>query len=140
MYSEYTKQAKDFLRKAGARMSITYAGTVTGFPFDERDSNNHNKYIVRIDRAGKSYRFPFYDSAANTWSGKRPSAYDVLACLETDCYWRDVWDFADEFGYTINSRKEFERVSRICRACTTQAKKLHRLFGEEMMDELREIV
>ena len=44
-----------------------------------------------------------------------------------------------EFGYTINSRKEFERVSRICRACTTQAKKLHRLFGEELMDELREI-
>lgn len=139
MSSEYTKQAKTFLRKAHARMSITYAGTVNGFPFDERDSNNHNKYIVRIDRDGKSYRFPFYDSAFNTWHGKRPTAYDVLACVEKYEPEADVWDFADEFGYDIDSRAEYRRVERIWRACTEQYKKLLRLFGEELLAELQEI-
>lgn len=137
--SNYELQAKRFLHKAGARMSITYAETVTGFPFDERDSNNHNKYIVRIDRGGKSYRFPFYDSAVNTWHDKRPTAYDVLACVEKYEPEADVWDFADEYGYTIDSRAEYRRVERIWRACTEQYKKLRRLFGDELMDDLREI-
>lgn len=138
-YTGYKGQARAFLRKAGARMSITYVKQVKGFPFSTRDRYMHDVYEVRIDRAGKSYRFPFYQSAHGTDIGERPDAYDVLACLEKDCYCTDAWDFADEYGYTINSRAEFDRVNRIYNACKKQAEKLHRLFGEELMDDLREI-
>lgn len=138
-YTGYNGQARAFLRKAGARMSITYVKQVKGFPFDPNDRHMHDVYIVRIDRGGKSYRFPFYQSAWCTDNGVRPDAYDVLACLEKDCYCADAWDFADEYGYTVRSRSDFERVTRIYNVCKKQAEKLHRLFGEELMDDLREI-
>ena len=120
-------------------MSITYVKKIKGFPFDPSDRLTHDVYSVRIDRDGKSYRFPFYQSAWCTDNGERPDTYDVLSCLEKDCYCTDAWDFADEYGYSVRSRSDFERVTRIYNACKKQAEKLHRLFGEELMDDLREI-
>ena len=137
--NEYEKQARDFLKNCGAKMTISAAGIVQGFPFDTTDKNNHNKYIVKIRRGGKSYQFPFYDSAYNTQRGERPTAYDVLACIEKCAPYGDVWDFAAEFGYEIDSRAEFQRVSRIFKACETQARKINRIFAD-CMDELCEIV
>lgn len=90
-------------------------------------------------RGGKSYQFPFYDSAYNTQRGERPTAYDVLACIEKYEPYGDVWDFASEYGYTIEDRESFQRVERIFKACQTQARKIERLFGD-VMDELYEIV
>ena len=137
--NEYEKQARDFLKNSGAKMTISAAGIVQGFPFDTKDNRWHNKYIVKIRRGGMSYQFPFYDSAYNTQRGERPTAYDVLACIEKCAPYGDVWDFAAEFGYEIDSREEFQRVSRIYKACETQARKIDRLFGD-VMDELCEIV
>lgn len=139
MMNEYEKQARDFLKNCGAKMTISFSGIACGFPFDEHDSSNHNKYIVKIRRGGKSYQFPFYDSAVNTWSGKRPGAYDVLSCVEKCAPDGDIWDFAAEFGYTIDSRETFQRVDRIFKACKTQARKIERLFGD-VMGDLCEIV
>lgn len=139
MRSEYEMQARNFLRASGAKMRIVSAGIVHGFPFADRDRNWHNKYLVRIDRCGRSYSFPFYDSAYNTSRDERPTQYDVLACLEKFPVYDDVWDFADEYGYEIHGRKDFERVSNIHRACQTQYAKLLRLFGEELMEELQKI-
>lgn len=136
--SEYTKQAADFLKKAGARMTISYAETVTGFPFSKGDHHEHNKYIVRINRAGKSYSFPFYDSAVNTWSGKRPTAYDVLACVQSYNP-GDFWDFVDEYGYEVHGREDYERTHQVWGECWKQYKKLRRIFGDELMEDLQEI-
>lgn len=136
--TEYEKQARDFLKRNGATLTISAAGIVNGFPFDSRDHQNHNKYIVKIRRGGKSYQFPFYDSAANTWSGQRPGAYDVLACVEKSEPYGDVWDFADEYGYTIEDRDSFKKVERIYKECRTQARKINRLF-DGCMGELFEI-
>ena len=139
MRSEYETQARNFLRASGAKMSIVSNGIVQGFPFDDRDRNWHNKYLVRIDRCGRSYSFPFYDSAYNTERNVRPTQYDILACLEKYPVEEDVWDFAEEYGYEIHCRKDFERVTNTHRACKTQYEKLLRLFGEELMAELQQI-
>lgn len=139
MRSEYEMQARNFLRASGAKMRIVSAGIVHGFPFEDRDRNWHNKYLVRIDRCRRSYSFPFYDSAYSTSRDERPTQYDILACLEKYPVEDDVWDFADEYGYEIHGRKDFERVSSIHRACQTQYAKLLRLFGKELMEELQKI-
>lgn len=135
--TDYEKQARDFLRKAHARMSISFLETVEGFPFSN-DHYMHDKYIVRIDRAGKSYRFPFYASAYDTQRNERPTAYDVLSCVEKWDVGRFV-DFVDEYGYELRSREEFLRVERIWKECGKQYKKLLRLFGPYLMDDLRQI-
>lgn len=138
MYSDYEKQARDFLKSCGASISISLVDTVTGFPFDDRDHQQHNKYRITLKRAGKTYSFPFYDSAYNTSRGARPGAYDVLASLEKDCYASDVWGFADEYGYSIDCKKEFDKVTRIYKACKKQARRVQELFGD-VLDDLYEI-
>lgn len=132
--NEYEKQARDFLKNHGAKMTICYRDTVQGFPFDKTDKNFHDKYTVTIRRGGKSYSFPFYNSAYSTERNERPTAYDVLACIEKYEPYGDVWDFASEYGYTIEDRESFQRVERIFKACQTQARKINRLFADCMVE------
>lgn len=136
--TEYEKQARDFLKASGARMEIRFQTTVKGFPFDNHDNNLHDCYLIKLYRGGKSYSFKFYASAADYLNNRRPSVYDVLACVEKYETPRDVWEFADEYGYQIDSRESYKRVERICKACRTQYEKLVRLFGE-YMEGLQEI-
>ena len=147
--NEYNQQALDFLRDSETQMAITKIGTVDGFPFDPKDTYHHDKYIVVLTRNGKSYDFKFYDSAKNyidnlnrKYCGQRevkPSAYDVLACLEKYPVEPDVWDFAAEFGYEINDKESYERVCKIHADCLDQYKHLLDLFGEDWMEKLAEI-
>lgn len=138
-FTEGEWEAKKFLSKAGAQCQITRIGEVNGFPFDDADSKMHYVYSVKLRREHKTYTFKFYDSADNYYKDERPTVYDVLACVEKYEPCDDVWDFAEEFGYEINDRKSFESVSHIHKECKKQYGKLLALFGEELMDELREI-
>lgn len=136
--TDYEKQARDFLKNSGAKITICYKDTICGFPFDKADKNWHDKYTVTIRRNGKSYSFPFYNSAYATQRNERPTPYDVLACIEKYEPDGDVWDFANEYGYEIYDRKTFDNVNRIYKACSEQARKINRLFSD-CMDELIEI-
>lgn len=136
--TDYEKQARDFLKNSGAKMTICYKDTVCGFPFDKKDNNWHDKYIVTIRRNGKSYSFPFYNSAYATQRNERPTPYDVLACIEKYVYYGDVWDFSNDYGYEIYDRESYKTVERIFKAVNTQARKINAIFGD-CMDELSEI-
>lgn len=132
-------QAKEFLQQSGTKMTISFSETVCGFPFSDDDHYLHDKYIVKLRRNGKSYQFPFYQSAYGTDEEKRPTAYDVLACCEKYEPYGDLWDFADEYGYDIRNRKSYKMVERIFKECNIQYKKLMRLFGPMWMRRLQEI-
>lgn len=136
--SEYNEQARAFLENSGAKMTISRAEIVDRFPGDEQRTGNRWKYRVRIDRNGKSYTFPFYDSIRNYEQDARPTKYDILACVEKYEPFGDVWDFANEYGYTVSSREEYKRVENIYKAVRTQAQKIERIFGD-VLDELCEI-
>ena len=112
--------------------------TVCGFPFEKSDNQWHDKYTVTIRRNGMSYSFQFYNSAYATARNERPTAYDVLACVEKYIPDGDVWDFANEYGYEIYDKQTFNRVSKIYKACEKQANKINRIF-DDCMDELYEI-
>ena len=137
--SDYRVQADSFLERSGTDLKIVRVGDVRGFPFDQSDKQMHHEYRVTMNRCGQSYSFPFYDCAANFRKNKRPTSYDVLACLEKYPVASDVWEFAKEFGYTIDSKESFDRVSDIRNACDEQYKSLMDLFGENWMAGLREI-
>lgn len=80
--SEYEVKANEFLKKAGAKITISRIGEIKGFPFDQHDTMWHYKYQVALTRLKKQYRFTFYDSHNNWLHNKRPSRYDILACVE----------------------------------------------------------
>lgn len=76
--TDHIKEAKNFLIKNNAKMTISFKNCVYG-AFD--DEYYHNIYRVRIDRNHKTYSFNFTDSVYNTEQNERPNCYDVLACL-----------------------------------------------------------
>ena len=137
--SDYCIQADSFLERSGADIKIVRVGDVHGFPFDQSDKQMHTEYRVTLNRDGRSYSFSFYDCAANFRKNKRPTSYDVLACLEKYPVDPDVWEFAGEFGYIIDSKESYRKVSKIRDACDKQYQALMSLFGEKWMQELREI-
>lgn len=145
--TEYEVQANEFLKKACTKMSISRVGEVNGFPFDDHDSLWHYKYQVTLTRNKKQYRFTFYDSHYNWQNNKRPSRYDVLACVEKydpGCFEWFIKEYGydrAEFGYEygMENKKEEKRIKKIYEACKNQYERLLDLFGEDLMEDLRDI-
>ena len=136
--SEYLEQAERFLRCSGTEIEIIPDGVVDGFPFAD-DNMPHNKYKVTLTRGMKSYTFPFYDSYSNYKNKIKPNAYDVLASVHSYPVEGDMWEFAREFGYSIDSEKSYKRVRKIWLDCKNQYDHLAQLFGIYFMKELAEI-
>ena len=68
----------------------------------------------------------------------RPSAYDILACLEK----YDVGtidDFVSEFGYEVRKWSDVRRIEDTYHAVVKQYHDLCRIFTPEQMEMLREI-
>lgn len=137
--TEYDLKAQSFLAKAEAKMSIIFVCHVKGFPFDNNDKMMHSKYQVVITRNGKQYDFPFYGSHKDYLDGRKPSKYSILACLEKYEQPDNLWEFAREYGYEINSEETYNRVNRIWQDCRDQYNALLDLFGDELMEELEAI-
>ena len=131
-----SRMAKEFLRNHNAKLSISHV-TEDG-QWKRSDMTNGWLYRVRIDRQGKSWTFRFSDCLHNYLNNKRPTPYDVLACIEKYEPYGDVWDFAREFGYEICDRDSYRKVERIFKAVAREYKNVVRMFGD-CMDELCEI-
>ena len=69
---------------------------------------------------------------------KPPTAYDVLACLTKYEVSGDVWEFAREFGYEIDSRESFNRVDKIHMSVIQEYRDVCKPFGD-VMEQLCEI-
>lgn len=127
--TKYDMQANNFLALTGATLEITRDEAV------EKWGQYRWRYYCKLRRGHKTYSFPFFDSVANYEEDKRPSKYDILACLDTYDYISDIRNFALEFGYDIYD-KETEKTYN---ACMRQGKKLHNLFTDEELETLSEI-
>lgn len=127
--TEYDMQANNFLTLTETTLEITRNEVV------KKWGQYRWKYSCKLRRGHKTYTFPFFDSAANYEKDKRPSKYDILACLDTYDYISDIEEFALEFGYDIYN-KETEKTYN---ACMKQSKKLHGLFTDKELEILAEI-
>lgn len=72
------------------------------------------------------------------WRKYRPSAYDILACLEK--YDPDTFDnWAADMGYNDQPLSEYPNVLKVWTACVEQYRGLARMFSDAEMEQLREI-
>lgn len=133
----YNEMAKKFLEDTGTKILIRKLGVVQGFP-NSNDQMLHDKYSVTLKRGEKKYSFPFYGSEMDHYRGKRIRPYDVLAALQKYEVEPDMWDFADEYGFEINSKESYNRVKAIHKACKKEYANVVNLFGD-CMERLCEI-
>lgn len=145
--SKYEQQAQGFLDRTGTSIDIVFLRKGKYFP---KDKEERDIYDVTLKRGEQEYSFTFGQSLAKTKqdfdyktgrkSQKRikPTAYDILVCLEKYETPADVWEFAREFGYTIDSRESLAEVEQTCLAVMNEYNNVMRLFGD-VIEELREI-
>ena len=136
--NDYDRQAIDFLRKHNAKMTISHVSEKQHKEWKRSSMTDGWLYRVRIDRNGKSWSFRFSDSLWNYFHNKRPTPYDVLACIEKYEPYGDVWDFAREFGYEIYDRESYRKTERTFKAVQKEYRNVMRMFGD-CIDELCEI-
>lgn len=129
--TEYDIQANNFLATTGTTLEITRIEIV------DKWMGWRWKYYCKLRQKNKTYSFPFYDSIANYENGKRPTKYDVLACLDTYDYINGIEEFAQEFGYNLEDN--YKETEKIYKACMKQSEKLHGLFTDEELEMLSEI-
>lgn len=132
--NEYDKQAKDFLKRFGIKISKTYIGDRKGFPNQPDGTLIHKEWSVRIfheDNPTEYMQFPFYGIYHD---------YDILACLSSEMYCPEtIEDFIDEYGYEIKRGGDLKRVMTIYEGLKKQSDDLHRIFNEEELEALSEI-
>ena len=91
----------------------------------------HRKYVCIIKYNGKQYTFNYQCNPNHT----TPNVKDCIECLLSDAFAydnaKDIFDFADEFGYVVNKETE-----RIFKACKKTSNAIHRLFTDEELEEL----
>lgn len=132
--SEYTVKANQFLRKNNIVFTQKEPSWDYKCEWDEQQPYGHAMSLCRFinKTTGKSMTVRFFNSLME--SGKRVTAYDVLACLTKN----DVGTFEQfcwEFGYDTDSR----RAERTYKACKKEYTNVTRVFGN-CIDELMEIV
>lgn len=134
--SEYSDQAKAFLESTNTKLTITKIPEEAQLAPDWDGPHGH-EYRVKLERSDKAYVFSFWGSYHNKLEHKRPTAYDVLACLDTFVTPELSFpDFAAEFGYEMS---ELERAQRTYDACLEQTQALQRLFNSDELAKLEEI-
>lgn len=153
MEEKYDKQAADFLEKTGAKVLVKFLGNMSGH-FGKNDKEFRDVYLVRlVNRKGKEYKFSFGDSLKNSQENRiseaarkqydyepagvdgRPSAYDILSCLQHSEPTEDIDDFAMEFGYDKPTE-----AFRVFNAVWKEWKGIKRIFTKKEIEMLEEIV
>lgn len=132
----YAEQARQFCRETGTHITIRRLKVVDRFPDEPEPTGDRFKYRVTIERHGRRYSTPFYDSVMNFREGRRPTTYSVLACLQKYDPGR-FWDFVREFGFEISSEESFNRAAKTHLACVREYRAVKELFGD-VMERLQE--
>lgn len=149
--SEYEAQAERFCRKYGVRVSAAFKGDRCppwGAEGDRKKfatcscgATHGDRYRVTLrqtdaTRRPRSVSFDFWNSHSDMQNGKRPTAYDVLACVSGDIYCPESFEeFCGEYGYDEDSR----RAEAVFRRCDVFAQRLRNFFTQEEQEALVEI-
>ena len=125
--TDHEKQANDFLQKTGATLKADLLGN---FPYFDSDKESRDVYQITITRGGrKPWTFRFGQSIRNSDGVTKPTAYDVLSCVQRyDIGTFD--DFCSDFGYDTDSRKAEKTYFAVQR----EVSECQRIFGDSMED------
>ena len=120
--------ANKFCRDNNVIITIVFTGYKRHFnaDFQPRDT-----YAVTILRGNAAMTINFGQSIAN--KGKKPSEYDILACL-TKSDPGSFEDFCRDFGYDSDSRKAYGVYEGVCK----EWQGVKAVFSD-LLEQLREI-
>ena len=127
--TDYNKQAQDFLKETGTEFKVNFVKN--GLYFDD-DTEPRDIYKITLKRGDREFSFMFGQSIADT--GKEPTEYDFLSCVEKYEY-TDFDDFCSSFGYDTDSRK----AEKTFKAVQEEFNKICMLYNDEELEKLREI-
>lgn len=131
---DYEKIMNEILKENNITIDINYVSKSLVDWNTER--NLHNYYIVTLERNDKKMQYDFYASVKNTRENKKPTNYDVMACLE----WYELGTFQDfcfNFGYNEDSIKALNTYLK----CQKQQEELFSIIPEKKIREkIREII
>lgn len=151
MTNEYDVQVEEFLKKTNAEVIVKFSRKGKYFP-DDRDERDIYDVTIRRRRGLNDIRemtFTFGNSIANTGmysdyiTGRKaqkrvaPSPYSILACLEKYPV-GDFYDFVSEYGYSLDTRKEYHNAVKTHIAVREEYDNVMRVFGD-VIEDLREI-
>jgi hypothetical protein len=143
MQTDYKQQAKDFLSKYNLILDIREAVPQKS-PLWAKDEKHGINYWITISKENATnikYSFDYWGSIAdkeNNGRGfaKRPTSYDILACLNTldeNCTFED---FCSSYGYdddSITAQKTYNAV-------IIQIDGLKKVLSKEAIEELNNIM
>ena len=100
--SEYEKQAQEFLNKFHLTLKIWRTSRQDCPPWSKEGAccKHGARYMVSLEKpTADKVSFPFWGSAHDKALGKKPTAYNILACLSSDaCSPDDPDEVMEEFG------------------------------------------
>jgi hypothetical protein len=143
--NEYTAQAKAWLESTGSTIVIKRVPDFMQKP-PIWDGPHGYQYVAELRRGKKKYRFDFWDSYANQQKERngncipriQPTAYDVLACLDT--YIDDsvsLGDFMSNFGFEV---KDVDKAQQALQDLQKQNRALRAMYNEDELQALNEII
>lgn len=135
--SSYEQNALDFLAKHGITFCASGANT-TRAPWAKTGEPCGYHYTITLakEKTLSDLSFDFWGSVNDAKTAKRPTAYDVLACISMDIHCPSTFaDFCAEYGYDEDSRAAHATFKR----CATFARKLRAFFSEKEIEGLSEI-
>ena len=132
--NEYDKQASDFKKLTGTRISCLGGSNKTGF-FGKDDKDTRMVVRFRMYNSRGEYSFEFGMSIADTREFKdKPTSYDALACL-TKYDPGTFEDFCSDYGYNDDSRE----AERIYKVVVREWKAVRELYNDDELEVLRGI-
>lgn len=140
MKSEYDIQAEEFLRGCNTTFTSTNLGYQVDKDFDNKEHCRFRCVFRRKmeDGSTKCLQVTFHQSLAK--GSNKPSAYDVLSCLQK--YPVDTFeDFCADLGYEQYddfTGGENKRSRRIYNAVKREYESVSRVFGD-VLEQLAEI-
>ena len=126
--NEYEQQAQNFLEATDTTLSIDY--NYYGVKCDV--------YEFTLTTPLGTYSGTFRQSIVNTKAGKKPTPYDILACLDP-LYVDSFEKFCSKFDYYDEPITEYPRVKSIYDACVAQDIGLREIYTREQLKLLQEI-
>lgn len=108
----------------------------------ELSSLSYDKFLEKLQRKSRNAIIPMgtpsYTKFRNMKLEAKPSAYDILACLEKYDV-GSIDDFMHDFGYEIRSTRDFTNLLNAYNAVIQEYNDLCRIFTPEQIKILREI-
>lgn len=135
--NQYEQQAIEFCEKTSTAYSIKFLRFGYYFP-DDKEKRDVYYVTLRRTTINEEMHFTFGNSVYASQNNKKPTIYDVLACLTKYDPGSNMWEFAEEFGYEIHDEKTYKQVSKTFEAVQEEWEDVKRVFGD-VLEELAEI-